>query len=41
MELILIDVGAWLIVVGFMIGFIAIGAYAITVLIDLFIGDKK
>jgi hypothetical protein len=41
MELILIDVGSWLIAIGLTLGFIVVGAWVISVLIDVFMGDKK
>jgi hypothetical protein len=41
MELILIDVGSWLVAVGLMIVFITIGAWAVSVLIDVFLGERK
>ena len=41
MELILIDIGSWLIAIGLMLGFIVFGAWAISVLIDVFMGEKK
>jgi hypothetical protein len=40
MELILIDVGSWLIALGLLIGGIAIGVWAFLKLLDIFIGDK-
>ncbi len=41
MELIIIDVGSWLIAIGLMIGFIVAGAWAVSVLIDVFLGERK
>jgi hypothetical protein len=38
---ILIDVGSWLIAIGLMIGFIVVGAWAVSVLIDVFLGERK
>ncbi len=38
---ILIDVGSWLIAIGLMIGFIVAGAWAVSVLIDVFLGERK
>ena len=41
MELILIDVGSWLVAIGLTLGFIVFGAWAISVLIDVFLGERK
>jgi hypothetical protein len=37
----LIDLGSWLIAIGLMIGFIVAGAWAVSVLIDVFLGERK
>ena len=37
----LMDLGSWLIAIGFMFAFIAFGAFVISVLIDVFIGERK
>ena len=37
----LMDLGSWLVAIGLMIGFIVIGAWAISVLIDVFLGERK
>lgn len=37
----LMDLGSWLIAIGLMIGFIVVGAWAVSVLIDVFLGERK
>ena len=37
----LMDLGSWLVAIGLMIGFIVVGAWAVSVLIDVFLGERK
>lgn len=37
----LMDLGSWLVAIGLMIGFIVAGAWAVSVLIDVFLGERK
>ena len=37
----LMDLGGWLVAIGLMIGFIVAGAWAVSVLIDVFLGERK